>query len=123
MRTSRQFNTESSVHPEVTHRHVKTNGISMHIAEAGSGPRVLLVHGFPELWYSWRHQLPVLAEAGFHAVAPDLRGYGGTDVSTDDAMYTLYNLSADLIVTAVGSIARRGVRRAKCSPPGVRLTN
>jgi pimeloyl-ACP methyl ester carboxylesterase len=61
----------------VGHRHVHTNGIDMHIAEAGSGPLVLLLHGFPELWYSWRHQLPALAGAGYHAIAPDLRGYSG----------------------------------------------
>ena len=57
---------------QVTHRSVETNGIRMHLAETGSGPLVLLCHGFPELWYSWRHQLPALAEAGFHAVAPDM---------------------------------------------------
>ena len=61
----------------------------MHIAEAGDGPLVLLLHGFPESWYSWRHQLTALAEAGFHAVAPDQRGYaqtgpppGGGEVAT-----------------------------------------
>ena len=57
---------------EVTHRTVETNGIRMHIAEAGAGPLVMLCHGFPELWYSWRHQLAALAEAGFRAVAPDM---------------------------------------------------
>ncbi len=50
-------------------------GLRMHIAEAGSGPLVVLLHGFPECWYSWRHQLTALAEAGYHAVAPDQRGY------------------------------------------------
>ena len=55
---------------EITHRIVETNGIRMHIAEQGTGPLVLLCHGFPECWYSWRHQLSALAEAGFHAVAP-----------------------------------------------------
>src|SRR3970282_449943 len=53
--------------PEIRHRTVQTNGINLHIAEAGAGPLVLLVHGFPESWYSWRHQLPALAAAGFHA--------------------------------------------------------
>ena len=53
------------------HRAVETNGISMHIAEQGEGPLVVLCHGFPECWYAWRHQLPALAEAGYHAVAPD----------------------------------------------------
>ena len=58
------------------HRTISTNGIKMHIAEAGSGPLVVMCHGFPESWYSWRHQLTALAESGFHAVAPDMRGYG-----------------------------------------------
>jgi pimeloyl-ACP methyl ester carboxylesterase len=61
------------------HRFVETNGIRMHVAEAGEGPLVILCHGFPECWYSWRHQLPALAAAGYHAVAPDQRGYGETD--------------------------------------------
>jgi pimeloyl-ACP methyl ester carboxylesterase len=64
---------------DVEHRIVETNGIHMHIAEQGTGPLVVLCHGFPESWYSWRHQLPALADAGFHAVAPDMRGYGQTD--------------------------------------------
>jgi pimeloyl-ACP methyl ester carboxylesterase len=64
---------------EPAHRSVDTNGIRLHVAEQGEGPLVLLCHGFPESWYSWRHQLRGLAEAGFHAVAPDMRGYGRTD--------------------------------------------
>ena len=59
---------------EVRHRTVTTNGTKMHIAEAGSGSLVIMCHGFPESWYSWRHQLVALAEAGFHAIAPDMRG-------------------------------------------------
>ena len=55
------------------HRFIHSNGIRMHLAEQGEGPLVLLCHGFPESWYSWRHQLPALAEAGFRAVAPDMR--------------------------------------------------
>ncbi len=86
-----------AVDTHVTHRRVQTNGIDMHIAEAGNGPLVLLVHGFPELWYSWRHQLPFLAEAGFHAAAPDLRGYGDTGVSQADDSYAVSNQVADLI--------------------------
>lgn len=81
----------------INHRTVPTNGIDMHIAEMGEGPVVILAHGFPECWYSWRHQLPALAEAGYHAVAPDQRGYGGT--SRPDAVedYDIEHLSADLI--------------------------
>jgi pimeloyl-ACP methyl ester carboxylesterase len=63
----------------ITHRIVQTNGIQLHVAEAGKGPLVLLLHGWPESAYSWRHQLPALAAAGYHAVAPDLRGYGASD--------------------------------------------
>ena len=59
---------------EIRQRKLTCNGISMHVAEAGEGPLVLLCHGWPESWYSWRHQLPALAEAGFHVVAPDMRG-------------------------------------------------
>lgn len=62
-----------------THRDVAANGARFHIAEMGDGPLVLLLHGFPQFWWTWRHQLPVLAEAGFRAVAMDLRGVGGSD--------------------------------------------
>src|SRR5215813_2184343 len=65
--------------PEVTHRMIATNGIRLHVAEQGEGPLVILCHGFPECWYSWRHQLPALAKAGFRAMALDLRGYGRSD--------------------------------------------
>jgi pimeloyl-ACP methyl ester carboxylesterase len=61
---------------DLSHRMVAANGIRIHCVEAGEGPLVLLVHGFPESWYSWRHQLPALADAGYHAVAIDVRGYG-----------------------------------------------
>jgi pimeloyl-ACP methyl ester carboxylesterase len=77
----------------------------MHIAEAGNGPLVVLLHGFPELWYSWRHQLPVLAAAGYHAVAPDLRGFGDTDASAADEAYAPSNQAADIVglVDALGA--------------------
>src|SRR5689334_23200407 len=83
--------TAASRRHAIRHRTVRTNGIHMHVAEAGTGPTVLLLHGFPEFWYSWRHQLPALAAAGFHAVAPDLRGYGRTDAPADVAGYSLRN--------------------------------
>ena len=84
---------------EVSHRTVQTNGIDMHLAEAGppGRPLVVLCHGFPELWYSWRHQLPALADAGFHATAPDQRGYGQTTAPRPVADYDIDHLSADLI--------------------------
>lgn len=61
------------------HRSVSANGTRFHVAEAGDGPLVLLLHGFPEFWWAWRHQLAALPAAGFRAVAVDLRGYGGSD--------------------------------------------
>ena len=62
-----------------THRDITANGARFHVAEMGEGPLVLFLHGFPEFWWAWRHQLPVVADAGFRAVAMDLRGYGGSD--------------------------------------------
>ena len=82
---------------EITHRTIETNGINMRIAEAGEGPLVLLLHGFPELWYSWRHQLPALAAAGYRAVAPDVRGYGGTDAPEAIDSYTMLDHVADAV--------------------------
>jgi epoxide hydrolase A/B len=82
---------------EIKHRTVETNGIRMHVAESGTGPLVLLCHGFPESWYSWRHQLHALAEAGFHAVAPDMRGYGQTDRPEQIDQYTLLHLVGDMV--------------------------
>lgn len=81
----------------VSHRMVEANGIRMHIAEQGEGPLVLLLHGFPESWYSWRHQLPALAAAGYHAVAPDQRGYGQTDRPDKVEQYTQLHLVGDVV--------------------------
>lgn len=82
---------------ELAHRTVEANGIRIHLAEQGAGPLVLLCHGFPESWYSWRHQLEALAAAGFHAVAPDMRGYGLTDSPADIERYTLFHLVGDMV--------------------------
>ena len=82
---------------DVVHRTVEANGISIHLAEAGSGPLVLFCHGFPESWYSWRHQLTALAEAGFRAVAPDMRGYGQTGQPHEIDQYTLFHLVGDMV--------------------------
>ena len=82
---------------EVTHREVEANGIRMHIAESGAGPLVVLCHGFPESWYSWRHQLHALARAGFQAVAPDMRGYGQTQRPEEIDQYTLLHLVGDVV--------------------------
>jgi pimeloyl-ACP methyl ester carboxylesterase len=82
---------------QIAHRTLDVNGLSMHVAEAGSGPLVVLLHGFPESWYSWRHQLTALADAGYHVVAPDQRGYGRTGGPDDVAEYTLHHLAGDVI--------------------------
>ena len=91
---------------EITHRTIETNGINMHLAEAGEGPLLVLCHGFPESWYSWRHQLPVLADAGYHVVAPDQRGYGGTDAPPAVEDYTMFHLVGDIVglVAALGEM-------------------
>ncbi len=62
-----------------THRQAVVNGVRLHYVEAGRGPLVVLLHGFPEFWYSWRRQIPALTEAGFRVVAPDLRGYNQSE--------------------------------------------
>ena len=80
-----------------TLRLIETNGIKMRIAEEGQGPLVLLLHGWPESWYSWRHQLPALAAAGFHAVAPDMRGFGKTDKPAAVGDYDIQHLTADIV--------------------------
>jgi pimeloyl-ACP methyl ester carboxylesterase len=81
----------------VQHRFIQTNGIRMHIAEAGSGPLVVLIHGFPELWYSYRHVIPALAAAGYKVVAPDMRGYGQTDAPPNIEDYSQFQLVGDVV--------------------------
>ncbi|XP_077229584.1 epoxide hydrolase 1-like [Tasmannia lanceolata] len=76
---------------------VRVNGIKMHVAEKGQGPIVLLLHGFPDLWYSWRHQIIGLSAHGYRAVAPDLRGYGDTDSPPSQSRYTAFHIFGDLI--------------------------
>jgi pimeloyl-ACP methyl ester carboxylesterase len=85
-------------------RTIEANGIRMRIAEMGQGPLVIFLHGFPESWYSWRHQLPAVAKAGFHAVAPDLRGYGKSDKPANVDDYDIRHLSADVtgLIDALG---------------------
>ncbi|KAF7804870.1 bifunctional epoxide hydrolase 2 [Senna tora] len=82
---------------KIEHSSVKTNGIKMHIASIGSGPVVLFLHGFPDLWYSWRHQLLALASLGYRAIAPDLRGYGDTDAPPSPSSYTAFHIVGDLV--------------------------
>jgi pimeloyl-ACP methyl ester carboxylesterase len=84
------------------HRFIAANGARFHVAEAGTGPLVLLLHGFPQFWWCWRHQLPALAEAGYRAVAMDLRGYGASDKPPRG--YDTLTLAADVrgVIRALG---------------------
>ncbi|KAI4332029.1 hypothetical protein L6164_016970 [Bauhinia variegata] len=82
---------------EIGHRTVEVNGIKMHIAEKGEGPVVLFLHGWPELWYSWRHQILALSSLGYHAVAPDLRGFGHTEAPASISSYTCFDIVGDLV--------------------------
>ncbi len=81
----------------VQHRTVKANGVRIHLAEQGSGPMVLFCHGFPETWWSWRHQLQALAAAGYHAVAADMRGYGESERPAAIDQYSLFHLVGDMV--------------------------
>ena len=89
--------TVSAQFPNITNRHIATNGIELNIAEQGEGPLVLMCHGFPESWYSWRHQFQALADAGFHAVAPDMRGYGVSDKPHPAKAYNQVEVVNDII--------------------------
>jgi pimeloyl-ACP methyl ester carboxylesterase len=91
----------------VVHRFVRANGLRFHVAECGSGERLALcLHGFPETWYSWRHQLPLLARLGYRAWAPDLRGYGESERPKRVADYAIEELVAD----AAGLVDAAGAR-------------
>jgi pimeloyl-ACP methyl ester carboxylesterase len=85
-----------------THRTVRANGIALHVAELGTGPLVLLLHGFPQFWWAWHQQLVDLADAGYRAVAVDLRGYGASDKPPRG--YDAPTLAADMaaLVTSLG---------------------
>src|ERR1700678_2183465 len=82
---------------DVVHRWVSVNGVRLHYVEAGAGPLIVLLHGFPEFWYAWRLQIPVLAEAGFHVVAPDLRGYNLSAKPSGIRHYRLNVLADDVL--------------------------
>ncbi|KAD3641530.1 hypothetical protein R6Q59_004148 [Mikania micrantha] len=91
----------------IVHHTITVNGINIHVAEKGQGPIVLLLHGFPELWYSWRHQILFLAAHGYRAVAPDLRGYGDTTGAPldDPTKFTALHVVGDLValIDAIGA--------------------
>jgi pimeloyl-ACP methyl ester carboxylesterase len=78
-------------------RMIETNGIKLRVAEAGSGPLVVLVHGWPESWYSWRHQIPAIAAAGYHVIAPDMRGYGKSDKPAAVEDYDINHTTGDIV--------------------------
>jgi pimeloyl-ACP methyl ester carboxylesterase len=92
------------------HRTVATNGIHLHVVEAGpeSGPLLILLHGFPEFWYGWRHQIEPLAAAGFHVLAPDQRGYNLSDKPASIPAYNIDHLARDI----VGLIDEAGAAKA-----------
>jgi pimeloyl-ACP methyl ester carboxylesterase len=93
---------------DIQQRDATANGIHIHYAELGSGPLVLLCHGFPEGWYSWRDQLHALARAGYRAVAPDMRGYGDTEAPAEISAYSIMDIVGDMI----GLVAALGEQQA-----------
>jgi pimeloyl-ACP methyl ester carboxylesterase len=105
----------------IRHRTVEANGVAMHVAEAGDegSPRVVVfLHGFPELWYSWRHQMRHLAaRGGYRCVAPDLRGYGGTDAPPDAASYSAFHVVGD-VVALLDALGLHKVRTLACASIG-----
>ncbi len=82
---------------ELEHHTIQGNGIDIHYVSQGEGPLVVFCHGWPESWYSWRHQLPAVAEAGYRAVAMSMRGYGGTSAPQDIGAYTISHLIGDVV--------------------------
>jgi epoxide hydrolase 4 len=99
------------VHPVddvVTHNHATINGVRLHWVEAGEGPLVVLLHGFPEFWYSWRNQIPALAAAGYRVIAPDLRGFARSEKPRSLAQYRPSSVTGDI----VGLIHEAGEERA-----------
>ena len=81
---------------EMTHRYADLGDVRLHYVEAGEGPLVLLLHGFPQFWYEWRHQIPVLVKAGFRVVAPDMRGYNFSDKPPGVRAYRVELLARDV---------------------------
>jgi pimeloyl-ACP methyl ester carboxylesterase len=81
---------------QLTHRYADLGDVRLHYVEAGEGPLVLLLHGFPQFWYEWRHQIPALAETGFRVVAPDMRGYNLSDKPPGVGAYRVPVLARDV---------------------------
>ncbi|MFQ5628335.1 MAG: alpha/beta fold hydrolase, partial [bacterium] len=87
-----------SITTELTHKHVLANGIRLHVVESGNpdGQPVIFLHGFPEFWYSWRYQFDAFADAGYHVIAPDQRGYNLSDKPKQIKAYNLDELAQDI---------------------------
>jgi pimeloyl-ACP methyl ester carboxylesterase len=100
---------------DVRHQYVAANGLRMHYVEAGRGPTVVLLHGFPEMWWSWRYQIPALVAAGFRVVAPDLRGYNETDAR---GPYDLDTLRDD-VVALLDATGGEGAKGAEVAPVAI----
>ena len=90
----------ASILNQVEHQWVDSGGVKLHVASLGEGPLVLFCHGFPGLWYSWRHQLMAVAAAGYRAVALDQRGYGRSDRPVDTAAYDRDILAGDVLAVS-----------------------
>ncbi len=90
---------------DVTHRYADLGDVRLHYVEAGTGPLTIMLHGFPEFWYTWRHQIPALARAGYHAVAPDMRGYNLSDKPKSVGDYRIELLARDVarLIRACGA--------------------
>uniref|UniRef100_A0A2N9IDJ0 AB hydrolase-1 domain-containing protein n=1 Tax=Fagus sylvatica TaxID=28930 RepID=A0A2N9IDJ0_FAGSY len=83
---------------QIQHNFIHVRGLKLHLAEIGSGPHVVVfLHGFPEIWYTWRHQMMAVANAGFRAIAPDYRGYGLSDPPPEPEKATFSDLISDLL--------------------------
>ncbi|KAH0723782.1 hypothetical protein KY289_006826 [Solanum tuberosum] len=82
---------------KIHHNYVNVRGLKLHFAEIGTGPVVVFLHGFPEIWYSWRHQMIAVADAGFRVIAPDFRGYGLSELPTYPKLTTFKDLVDDLL--------------------------
>ena len=106
--SERRPHATSPRHVRFTNRTVAANGIRLALRDEGDGPAVVLCHGFPELAYSWRHQVPALAAAGFRVLAPDQRGYGDSDRPARSTAYDIHHLTGDL----VGLLDALGIERA-----------
>lgn len=96
------MNNASLLQPGWREGHRSVNNVNLHVVEAGpeDGPLLVLLHGFPEFWWGWRHQIGPFADAGYHVVVPDMRGYNTSEIPTDVSDYVLDKLTADVVALA-----------------------